>query len=91
MLGNGLSCYDFDNCLTPDGKVTQLVAVLLGRINPDSVLFVERSVSGRGLHVFVRAPESQGFKRPLFEFYSRARFIRVTGDKMKLEVLAASR
>ena len=80
MLGGGLGCYDFDNCLDADGRVSERVRGLLQRIRPESVVMVERSVSGRGLHVFVEAPESRGFRRDGFEFYSRGRFIRVTGD-----------
>lgn len=89
MLGGGLGCYDFDHCIDAEGRVSERVRALLQRIRPESVVMVERSVSGRGLHVFVRARESRGFRRDGFEFYSRGRFIRVTGDCVRLGVLVA--
>ena len=38
-------------------------------------------MSGDGLHLFVDAPEAPGTKQPGVEFYSRARFIAVTGNR----------
>ncbi len=83
MLGGGLACHDLDHAL--DGGVLKPWAreVLAGI--RERVLFTEVSVSGEGLHVFVEAPEGPGRRRVVgdggHEFYSRARFIRVTGNR----------
>lgn len=77
-LGDGLACWDLDDCI--DGDVlADWAAEILAAV--DDPLFVERSVSGRGLHIFVLAPEGTGRKVGKIEFYSRGRFIRTTGDK----------
>ena len=79
MLGSGLGCYDLDD--VTDAQVRDF---LMGV--PEPVLFVERSVSGRGAHIFVEAPESPGWKRTVdgisVERYTRARFIRTTFDRI---------
>ena len=80
MLGGGLACWDLDDCF--DGGV--LAGWAREALEGVAPLFVERSMSGRGLHVFVEAPEGPGFRRGGVEFYSRARFIRVTGDRFVL-------
>ena len=83
MLGGGLGCHDLDHALTAGELKPWARDVLDGITEP--VLFVEVSVSGEGLHVFVDAPEGLGRKRQVgdggHEFYSRARFIRVTLDR----------
>lgn len=78
MLGDGLGCWDFDHCFT-EGSLSSDVEERLSSI--DSPLWIERSISGTGLHVFVKAPEAKGRKRAGVEFYSRSRFIRVTGQR----------
>jgi primase-polymerase (primpol)-like protein len=77
MLGDGLGCWDLDHCIEGD-VVNDAALAVLGSV--ETPLWVERSVSGTGLHVFVKADEAPGRKMPGVEFYSRARFIRVTGD-----------
>lgn len=72
MLGGGLACWDLDNF--SDREARQFIDGI-----PQTVVFVERSWSGRGVHVFVEAEEGPGYKRGRVEFYSRERFIRVTG------------
>lgn len=72
MLGGGLGCFDLDH--VSDDEIREFVASVR-----EPIAFVERSVSGEGAHVFVLAPESRGWRRNGVEFYSRARFIRVTG------------
>lgn len=76
MLGSGLSCYDFDGCFEA-GVLKPEIRAFIESI-PERVIFSEVSVSGRGLHVFVTAPEGRGSRRGGVEFYSRARFIRTT-------------
>lgn len=77
MLGGGLGCYDFDN-------VTDEVARELAALIPERIVFAERSMSGRGVHVFVEAAEAPGSKswQGRHERYTRERFIRVTGDQI---------
>lgn len=78
MLGSGLGCYDLDH--VTDVQAREFIASI-----PGPVVFTERSVSGNGVHVFVEAPESAGWKRVIggisVERYSAARFIRVTGNR----------
>lgn len=80
MLGGGLGCHDLDHALEGGALKPWARGVLAGIA--ERVLFVEVSVSGEGLHVFVEAPEGRGRKRQVsdggHEFYSRARFIRTT-------------
>ena len=76
MLGDGLACWDLDHVLTEDGLHADAVAVL-AEVDP---LWVERSMSGTGLHVFVHGdgPSHQGER---VSYYSHSRFIAVTGDR----------
>src|SRR5690625_4970515 len=79
MLGGGLGCYDLDH--VTDEQVREFLATV-----PEPVVMVERSMSGRGAHVFIEAPEGPGTKRVVdgvsVERYTRARFIRTTLDRM---------
>jgi primase-polymerase (primpol)-like protein len=78
MLGGGLACFDLDH-VTDEQARSFIESVSL------PVVFVERSVSGTGVHVFVEAGEQAGSRRVVdgvsVEFYSRQRFIRVTGRR----------
>ena len=78
MLGGGLGCYDLDNALE-DGVAKPWVREVIDSIE-EPIVYVERSVSGRGLHVFVQAEESRGVRSYVadgsVERYTRARFIR---------------
>lgn len=78
MLGDGLGCYDLDHCFV-DGELTEQAQAYLDAIS-EPIIMAERSLSGSGLHVFVLAPEAPGTRRPGFERYTRARFIRMTGE-----------
>ena len=76
MLGGGLACIDLDNCFV-DGELSPFAQRI---IEMNAGAYVEVSVSGNGLHIFGEFSEVSGVRRSGFEFYSRARFIRVTGD-----------
>lgn len=84
-----MACLDLDHCL--DGGVLASWAVeAVAMIPADAILWVERSLSGDGVHVFHRAPEGPGRRRVMpdgggVEWYSRARFIAVTGDHFRIE------
>lgn len=81
MLGDGLGCWDLDDCFKPDGSLKAAALRILKSADP---VYVERSMSGRGLHVFIHAPEGPGQKVGNVERYTRSRFIRVTGNAFKL-------
>lgn len=78
MLGGGLGCYDLDH--VTDVQAREFIASI-----PEPVVFTECSVSGDGVHVFIEAPESAGWKKLVngvsVERYSQGRFIRVTGER----------
>ena len=74
--GSGLGCYDFDNCFD-DGVLKPAVRDFIAGISYP-IVYVERSMSGNGLHVFVEAGKQRGFRRDGVEFYSWGRFIRTT-------------
>ena len=77
MLGDGLACWDLDHILDRSGRLAQ---ALPEGLDLTSAIWVEVSCSGEGLHVFVWS-EAPSRKRPGVEFYSRARFVRVTGRR----------
>ena len=80
--GSGLGCYDFDNCFD-DGVLKPAIRDFIAGI-AYPIVYVERSMSGNGLHVFVEAEKQRGFRRDGVEFYSWGRFIRMTLDSFKL-------
>lgn len=81
VLGTGIGCVDLDDCLDADGRpnaaATDLLEFYAGS-------YVEVSPSGRGLHIWGAAPPMRGFRRSWkgqsVEFYSRDRYITVTGN-----------
>ena len=75
MLGAGLGCYDLDH--VSHEEIAAFVATI-----PERIVFVERSMSGNGAHVFIEALESPGSRRPGVERYTWGRFIRVTGVRI---------
>lgn len=81
ILGGGLGCYDLDD--VTDEQVREFVATV-----SEPIVFVERSVSGKGAHVFIESPPGWGWQREIdgvhVERYSQARFIRVTGVRFEV-------
>lgn len=79
MLGDGLGCYDLDD--VDDADIRDFLAGV-----PERVIYVERSVSGRGAHIFVEAAEGPGRRQVVdgmkVERYTVGRFIRMTGVRM---------
>ena len=70
MCSSDLNCFD-GGVLKP--AVRDFIA---GIAYP--IVYVERSVSGNGLHVFVEAEKQRGFRRDSVEFYTWGRFIKTT-------------
>lgn len=79
MLGDGLACWDLDNVIDDHGVLySDAVGVLNDVAN--QALWIERSLSGHGLHVFVQGDgPSQVGKR--VSYYTHSRFIAVTGNR----------
>lgn len=80
MLGDGLACLDLDHCFD-GGELTDWAKREIDAIK--SPLWIERSVSGDGIHVFFEGC-GQSSKRPGVEVYYHSRFIRVTGNRYVL-------
>ena len=83
MLGDGLACLDLDDCFMADGTLTGWAAEAIESVADP--IWVERSISGEGLHVFFESPVRPPSKSRLpcgggIEFYYESRFILVTGD-----------
>lgn len=76
MLGAGFGCIDLDCCLNKKGRPYPWAQEIL-KSAPGA--FVERSVGGHGLHIFGLLPEAPGKVLGRVEYYSRDRFIRMTG------------
>lgn len=81
MLGDGLGCVDLDHCFEGGRLAPWAVDAIRSVEKP---LFIERSLSGEGLHVFCEVPEARGTSvrhgNGAVETFSRARFIRTTFD-----------
>lgn len=82
MLGGGLGCYDLDQVV--EGGVLASWAREFIESIPERVLFMETSMSGTGVHVFVEAVEGRGSRRDGVERYTRSRFIRMTFQELRL-------
>lgn len=82
MLGGGLACLDLDDCFE-DGHLASWARTAVESLD-GPVLFVERSMSGRGLHVFHESPEGPGSRRGGVELYKKSRFIRTTFDEVNV-------
>ncbi|MBW0275009.1 hypothetical protein ATM97_27800 [Nocardia sp. MH4] len=80
MLGEGLACWDLDGVIDDDGRLHPEAAAVLQRVGTRA-LWVERSMSGRGLHVFVRGEEEPARVGERVSYYSWGRFIAVTGER----------
>ncbi|MFI8853672.1 DNA primase [Streptomyces sp. NPDC053499] len=80
--GDGVVCLDLDHCLTADGEVVGWAQNILDAARPT---WVERSVSGDGLHVWGLGELQHGRRIALdgggtVELYGTGRYIAVTGQ-----------
>lgn len=80
--GDGLVCIDLDHALNEQGQALPWAARVLELV---PATFIEVSRSGRGLHIFGRAPSMRGRKirrgEIAVEVYSRGRYIAMTGNR----------
>lgn len=81
MSGSGMTCIDLDHHLDEHGKPSELAQKYL---NAAQGTYIERSVSGRGLHIFYagsRPADRQNRNIQLdLETYDSGRFISMTGN-----------
>jgi putative DNA primase/helicase len=69
---------DFDNVIS-GGQIDPLTEERIGRLGS----YTERSVSGKGLHVIVKAqPLASGIAHDGVEMYTSGRFFTITGDTL---------
>lgn len=72
VLGDGIGCIDLDDCFDAEGALSPLAERVL-EANPGA--WVERSQSGRGLHVWGLMDEARGRRTKEIEVYSVGRYI----------------
>ncbi len=87
VLGDGIVCIDLDNCIGEDGTLLEIARDAI-----ELATYVERSPSGRGLHVWIRAGIARSRNIaprngvPRHEIYDggagSARYITITGDRV---------
>ncbi len=78
----GYSCIDLDHVIADDGKMSD-VAWAITEKTKDT--YVEKSTSGKGLHVFIKGSHlldgySNRNEETGIEFYDKSKFISMTGD-----------
>lgn len=84
MLGDGLGCIDLDYAIGDDGVLAGWAAEIVEE-HRGAAWWIERSMSRRGVHVFLPLAEGPGRKvrdgEVSVEVYSKARFMAVSGDR----------
>lgn len=81
MSGSGMTCIDLDHHLDENGKPTALAQKF---IDAAQGTYIERSVSGRGLHIFYAGERPNNRQNRNIELdletYDSARFMSMTGN-----------
>lgn len=85
VLGNNIGCLDLDDCFDEKGRLSEFARSVIEDHQGQAVL-IERSLSGKGIHVFVPMGQGAGTVRAGIEVYppDSGRFIAVTGDILKV-------
>jgi putative DNA primase/helicase len=84
-----IACIDLDNCYNEEGMPTDIAKAVLGTCGQT---YTERSVSGKGLHVFGKTAgmDLRTFSKDGdMEFYQKSHFIAMTGDSVSCSELAS--
>lgn len=83
VLGDGLGCLDLDHCIT-GGRLAPWAREIVDA-HRDAAVFIEESMSGTGLHIFLPMVEAKGSRvrdgERNIETYSRERYMAVTGKR----------
>lgn len=81
LSGSGMTCIDLDRHIDERGRPTELAQRF---IDAAKDTYVEKSVSGRGLHIFYAGSRPSGYMnrndKQGLEVYDSVRFISMTGD-----------
>ena len=86
---DGIACIDLDGCIDESGKCSVLADEMLAKCGET---YVERSVSGRGIHVFgkTKGVDLRSFSKDGdIEYYQGRHFITMTGDGAEHPELAS--
>lgn len=77
LAGGGLVGIDIDDCLDADGMLSDLAKEIIEAVPG----YVERSPSGKGLHIITRADISRAYKDDTLglELYTAGRYFTITG------------
>ena len=83
VLGDGLGCVDLDECFI-GGRLAPWAREVVDEWR-DRAVFMEVSMSGRGLHLYAPMAEAKGSRirdgERKIEIYSRERYMAVTGKR----------
>lgn len=84
VLGNGYSCIDLDHCFNDEDKLSPMATEILKVFKGT---YVERSMSGKGLHIFVKGDlrsngrfGNKNSEHGDIEVYEDSKFISLTGN-----------
>lgn len=81
MSGSGMTCIDLDHHLDENGKPSELAQKF---IDAAQGTYIEKSVSGRGLHIFYAGARPDGYQNRNIELdietYDSVRFMSMTGN-----------
>jgi len=84
-----IACIDLDGCIDENGQYTPLANEVLSKAGNT---YVEKSLSGRGLHIFGKTDgmDVRSFSKDGdMEFYQKSQFISMTGDNAATKELAS--
>lgn len=84
VLGNNIGCVDLDDCFDNSGRLSDFASSVIDERRSNAIL-IERSLSRRGVHIFVPMGQGRGSRTKGIEVYppDSGRFIAVTGDRLR--------
>ena len=84
VIGAGIGCLDLDDCFDDAGRLSEFAQSVIEEHCPAAIL-IEKSLSGKGVHIFMPMSPGAGTRRDEIETYppDSGRFIAVTGDRLR--------
>tara|TARA_R110000751_G_scaffold64574_4_gene132637 strand:+ start:13266 stop:15059 length:1794 start_codon:yes stop_codon:yes gene_type:complete len=77
---DNLAGLDLDDCINPDGTYTIQAAKAVDLFT--NIAYIERSVSGKGLHFIFYSDLNISFNLKPIEYYSTGRYFTISGDSL---------